>query len=143
MTYTELKAKHQKEVNEFPFGFAFSEKQFNEMMINFGLKPEDTDKIYSIGAGGYIKKTDSDKMDEMFNRHRTEINNAINDKHNGTKFAFEMFSYELANHEYGYTGDLEETLDALGYTREQVRENKNLYNGLIKAMSKYEKRRKI
>lgn len=30
--YTELKAKHQAEVDAFPFGFAFNNKQFNEMM---------------------------------------------------------------------------------------------------------------
>lgn len=139
MKYLELKQQHQKEVNEFPFGFAFDKKQFNEMMINFGLKPEDKDKIYSIGAGGFIRKTDSDKMDEMFKRHKTEIDNAVNDKLTGEKFAYEMFLYELANHEFGYTGDIDETLDALGYTKDQITDNKNLYKGLIKAMSKFNK----
>lgn len=46
--YTELKAKHQAEVDAFPFGFAFNNKQFNEMMEKWGLTPDDTDKIYSI-----------------------------------------------------------------------------------------------
>ena len=49
--YTELKAKHQKEVDAFPFGFAFNQSQFNEMMAKWGLTPNDTDKIYSIGGG--------------------------------------------------------------------------------------------
>ena len=34
----------------------------------------------------------------------------------GTAYLFQMFRYELANHEYNYTGDAEETLDALGLT---------------------------
>lgn len=137
MKYLELKQKHQKEVNNFPFGFAFDNKQFEEMMTNFGLKTTDTDKIYSIGSGGYIRKTDSNKMDEMFSKHKKEMEEAINDENNGSQFAYEMFAYELANHEYGYTWDLDETLDALGYTREQIRKNKNLNKGLKKAISKF------
>ena len=124
-------------MNAFPFGFAFNEKQFEEMMEKFGLNKDDTDKIYSIGAGGYIRKTDSDKMDEMFKRHKQELQQAIDEDKTGKGFICEMFTYELANHEYGYTRDLDETLDALGYTREEVRKKKNLYNGLIKAMSKF------
>ena len=137
MKYLELKKKQQEEVNAFPFGFAFNEKQFEEMMEKFGLNKDDTDKIYSIGAGGYIRKTDSDKMDEMFKRHKQELQQAIDEDKTGKGFICEMFTYELANHEYGYTRDLDETLDALGYTREEVRKKKNLYNGLIKAMSKF------
>lgn len=30
--YLKLKNKHQKEINDFPFGFAFSQKQFDDMM---------------------------------------------------------------------------------------------------------------
>ena len=48
MKYLKLKEKHQKEVNDFPFGFAFSNQQFKEMIEKFGLKEKDTDKIYSI-----------------------------------------------------------------------------------------------
>ena len=48
MKYLELKQRQQKEVNDFPFGFAFSNQQFKEMMEKFGLKETDTDKIYSI-----------------------------------------------------------------------------------------------
>ena len=32
--YNELREKHQKEVNDFPIGFAFSDKQFEEQMQN-------------------------------------------------------------------------------------------------------------
>ena len=37
MTYEELKAKHQAEVNAFPLGACFSKAQFEEMMS--GLDP--------------------------------------------------------------------------------------------------------
>ena len=79
MKYLELKQKQQKEVNEFPLGFAFSKEQFEEMMEKFGLDKNDTNKIYSIGAGGYVKKSDAEAMDKMFIRHAEERQKAIDD----------------------------------------------------------------
>ena len=137
MKYLKLKEKHQKEVNDFPFGFAFSNEQFKEMMKNFGLKENDTDKIYSIGAGGYIRKTDSEAMHNMFKRHREEIENEIKNDKDGTGFIYEMFRYELSNHEYCITYDIEPTLDALGLTLEKINKNQNLVKGLKKALDEY------
>jgi len=137
MKYLELKQKQQKEVNDFPFGFAFSNQQFKEMMEKFGLKETDTDKIYSIGAGGYIRKSDSDAFDEMFKRHRKEIEDEIEKDKKGTGFIYSMFSYELANHEYCITYDIEPTLDALGLTLDEINKKENLLNGLRKALKEY------
>ena len=137
MKYLELKQKQQKEVNDFPFGFAFSNQQFKEMMEKFGLKETDTDKIYSIGAGGYIRKSDSNAFDEMFKRHRKEIEDEIEKDKKGTGFIYSMFSYELANHEYCITYDIEPTLDALGLTLDEINKKENLLNGLRKALKEY------
>lgn len=137
MKYIDLKQKQQQEVNDFPFGFAFNNKQFKDMMENFGLKETDTDKIYSIGAGGYIRKTDSEAMEKMFERHRLEMQDEINKDKKGTGFVYEMFRYELANHEYCITYDLEPTLNALGLTEKQVYENPKLLTGLKKALERY------
>jgi hypothetical protein len=131
--YKELKNKHQQEVNNFPFMFAFDNKQFAEGMKKLGLTENDTDKIYSIGAGGYIRKTDSQAMDEMFNRHEKEMQEAINSDITGEGFIYDMFVYELNNHEYGYTGYVSDTLDALDLTMEDINNNKSLLNGLKKA----------
>lgn len=71
--YAELRSRQQKEVNALPLGFAFSNRQFEEMMKGWGLDPEkDLDKIVSIGAGGYIQKKDRSLMHETFDRHRRE-----------------------------------------------------------------------
>ena len=51
MTYEELKNKHEQEMNAFPLGACFSQKQFEEMMQKWGLTIDDTDKILSIGGG--------------------------------------------------------------------------------------------
>lgn len=129
--YTELKSKHQKEVDAFPFGFAFNQKQFDEMMEKWGLAPTDTDKIYKIGGGGFVRKSDADAMDEMFARHESECKVAMQDD----EYLFQMFDYELANHEYGYTGDLEDTLDALGLTMDEINADPRMANALKKAIA--------
>jgi len=35
--YDEVKNRHQKRVNDFPLGFAFSNEQFKNMMEKWGL----------------------------------------------------------------------------------------------------------
>jgi hypothetical protein len=135
MKYSELKAKHQAEVNAFSLGFAFSEKQFDEMMEKWGLTPDDTDKIYSIGGGGYVRKSDSAAMHEMFERHEAEHKAAMQDD----EYLFSMFNYELANHEYSYTQELDDTLDALGLTIDEINANPRMASALKRAIAANER----
>lgn len=131
--YKELKDKHQQEVNSFPMMFAFSQEQFDKGMKKLGLEPSDTDKIYSLGGGGYYKKSDAEALHEMFNRHEKEMQEAINNDTTGEGFIYNMFRYELNNHEYSYTREIDDTLDALGLTKEEINNSKNLLHGLKKA----------
>ena len=132
--YAELRHRQQEEFNALPLGFAFSNKQFDEMMRNWGLDPEkDVDKIYSIGAGGFVQKKDAELLHETHKRLDEEMAAAIAADETGEGFIYEMFLYELDNHEYGYTGELEETLDALGYTVEDINADKRLLCGLNRA----------
>ena len=48
-----------------------------------------------------------------------------------------MFESELSNHEYVYTGDLTDTLAALGLTMKEIETNENLRNGLNLALNRY------
>ena len=41
-----------------------------------------------------------------------------------------MFVYEMINHEYSLTLDLEDTLQALNLTTKEISQNENLENGL-------------
>lgn len=127
--YKTMKDQHQEEVNNFPMFFAFSNKQFEEGMKKIELSPSDTDKIYNLGGGGYYKKTDSEKLHVMFNNHSEEMKKAMTNE----KFVYDMFDYELGNHEYNYTGEVEQTLDSLGLTIQEVNNNSLLSNGLQKA----------
>lgn len=131
--YRELKEKQQEEFNKFPLGAAFGNEQFKEMMEKWGLKEKDTDKIISLGAGAFIRKADKEAFLDLNRRHTAQLKEAIAADETGEGFIYQMFYYELANHEYGYTGDLEDTLDALGYTAEEINADERLLRGLNKA----------
>ncbi len=135
--YKDMKERHQKEFNEFPMVFAFSDEQFKESMNQLGLDPTETDKIYAYGdTGGFFKKSDAEKLHDMNQRHSEERKNAIATDDN---FIYEMFFYELGNHEYGYTQDVSDTLDALGLTIDEVNNNVRLLKALEKACKACEK----
>lgn len=132
--YRELKEKQQAEVNAFPMFFAFSQSQFDEGMKKLGLEPDETDKIYKLGnTGGFYRKSDSKALHDMFDRHDKETEDAIAADETGEGFIADMFSYELSNHEYGYTRDVEPALMALGLTLDEINADQRLVHGLHKA----------
>jgi len=76
-TYQELKDRHQKEMDAFPLGAAFSNSQFEEMMQKWGLTVKDTDKICSIGGGCFIRKSYKEAFFNMLKRFKNETDAAI------------------------------------------------------------------
>lgn len=133
--YKVLSDKHQKEINEFPISFAFSNQQFAEGMKKLGLSPDDTDKVYKLGeSGGFYRREDAEKLNEIFARHRKEMQDEIDNDPTGDSFIYDMFNYELSNHEYVVTGDVSDTLNALGLTYEKINNDKKLLHGLKKAI---------
>ncbi len=128
--YVDMKAKHAKNINSLPMFFAFSQEQFKEGMEKFGLKATDTAQVCRIPAGGIIKKTDKKLVIETFLNHTKEMKEAIDADKTGEGFITEMFKYELINHEYCYTSDPTDTLEALGLTEEEVYKSKTLSKGL-------------
>ena len=136
--YREMKERHRKEIAEFPMFFAFSDQQFAEGMQRLGLEPTDTKAIYRLGdTGGFYRKSDAEQLRQMLVRHEREMQNAIAEDTTGEGFIFDMFFYELANHEYCITYDYEDTLGALGLTNEEIRDNNALAAGLKLATKKY------
>lgn len=128
--YDEVKNRHQKRVNDFPLGFAFSNEQFKDMMEKWGLEENDTDKILSIGGGGFIRKTDLEEYNKMWDEIRKENKELIESDKTGDGYIKDMFVSELENHEYCITYDIEDTLDALELSYEQVMSSPNLKHGL-------------
>ena len=135
--YTELKNKQQKEINAFPLGAAFNNEQFAEMMHKWGLTENDTDKIYHIGGGCYIRRSDHTAFHEMLDRHEREREAAIAADTKGDGYIYDMFYTELANHEYCITCDLTDTIYALGLSVDEINADKRLLHGLNKAVKQY------
>lgn len=135
--YSELINKQQNELDNFPIHFAFDEKQLNEGLKELGLNENETDKIIGIGAGGFIRKSDLETFTEMMQRHRKEFQNEIENDTTGENFIKDMFLYELANHEFCITYELDDTLDAVGLTIEDINNSKTLKHGLEIAKTEY------
>lgn len=132
--YQSLKQKHQQEISVFPMVFAFGQKQFESAMKKLGLKPTDTDKVCSLyGAGDIMRKADVPDYIKLIKRQHKELKDAINADKIGDGFIYDMFSTELANHEYCITCDLSDTLSVLNLTVEEVNADPRLLHGLCKA----------
>lgn len=117
---TDLKAEKQNKVDALITSckvfFAFSNEQFTSNMPTL----EEGDKIVSMGAGGYLPKSQVqnwiDGMDAIGKWYKGATKSI--------KLRKQNIAYELSNHEAYYTGDISDTLDALGedYTRAEVLE---------------------
>lgn len=136
--YAEMKARHQERVNALPLKFAFSMEQFRAAMESWGLTENDTDKIYKMsGTGGFYRREDSQLIFSTLEENEIEMKAAIGNDLDGSGFIKDMFRYELANHEYCITYDLEPTLDALGLSVDDVNASRALLNGLKLAKQEY------
>ena len=126
-SYRELRDRQQKEFNELPLGFAFSDKQFDEMMGKWGLDPEkDLDKICRIPGGGFIQKKDHKHYHEVVDRHTAELEAAKRSDTDGTGFLYQMFQDEPDNNKLNAVLDL-----ADAYAEYEYEERKSLkkYSG--------------
>ena len=136
-SYLELMKKQETERNNFPMFFAFNKEQFEEGMRKLGLEPNDTGALLKLGdTGGFIRKDDKPDFSDMMERHYLEKKAAIDADSTGEGFIFEMFDYELSNHEYNYTRDLTDALRAVGLTEADIKAGATLKSGLLKAMKK-------
>lgn len=129
--YVELKGKHEKKINDFPMGFAFSDKQFEEAKEKLGVT--DNSELLSLSAGGFIRKSDKKSFDTLFAELDRETEEAMKDD----EYLFQGFLYELGNHEFCITYDPESTLDCFGLTIDEVNANKRLLDIFKKARLQY------
>ena len=97
MNYREYREVKQKSFNELPIFFAFGMRQFKEAMEERGLTEKDTDKIYSLGAGGYYLRSDAPLIRAWFSK-KDELPELMKNY----EFAEDAFFYEMVNTEYGY-----------------------------------------
>ena len=129
--YVDLQDKHQAEYDAFPMMFAFSNEQFEEGLKKLDATPKE---IVSLGYGTYIRKADISDFEKMVTRLNNEKSEMLN---NNDRYLYQAFLYELANHEYGYTYDIEPTLQALGLTADQIADDHRLVTILNDARAEY------
>lgn len=126
-SYRKMRAEQQEAVsailNKYAF-FAFSNEQFYEGLRKFDLSdsPEDLAKLSRIYGGGYILKDHAAELSAVFDKNADEFSDRCNDPETGSRFLYGAFREELANHEYSYTGDPSDALQALGFTLEDLQE---------------------
>lgn len=120
MLYEEFRNKRQNEFNNFKgVGFAYSNKQFNDLLKKLDTTP---DNLYSIGHGGYILKNRYNDFMDMLIRNDNELDELMKDY----DFCLSALKFELFNHEYGITYDNTPALEALNLTSEDLINNETV-----------------
>jgi len=130
--YFQFKKRQQQRVNEFEgLFFAFNSKQFTEGMQKVNLKPDETDKIYSLPvSGGFVRKDRSQALWELIENNDKELQEALKDE----EFLLDALIYELRNHEFIINGDIAPALDVLGLTADTV--DRDILNKAIDGVMK-------
>lgn len=131
-----MKQRHQKDLDDFPYFVAITKEQFKEKCKELGLSKQDKEKLLILKNGACMKKENLKSWGDMLIRHQQEKDTLIKNDRTGTGFIYDMFFSELNNHEYGYTFDDIDTIESLGYSREDIEKNSALKNGLQLAKDK-------
>ena len=138
MRYVELKNKQRKEYDDFSnredvvMFAAFSNKQFDEAIEKYKIENYKIELVH-IGMGMFLAKKNTEELRQLGEKWAVEMKEARKDEN----FAIDMFLYELANHEFGYSYDVEETLDALGLDVADFKQEKHLQKCLDIAINRY------
>ncbi len=122
--YRNYKKSCEEKVNNFPMMFAFSKSQFEEGLSKLGVTKEE---VMSIGAGGFIRKSDMKSFETLMDDLDLELSKHIKED---DEFVLQMFEYEMGNHEYCITGNDEEVLNVCGLEVESL--NNDRLNKLYK-----------
>ena len=134
--YKKLKDMHTLEKNVLPFFFiGLNEEQFNAMIRSFGLQPDDLDAFYDIALSDFDEREYS-WIEDMFVGYGAAMQRAIHDDETGDGFIYEMFLYELENHDFVHTNNLTDVLHELLLSADEIIANKRLLHGLRKALAK-------
>ena len=137
-TYKDMKERQEQETHAFIAEhafFAFTDEQFNEGLVKLGIGKEEAVRLLvHIGANCYMLKEKRDAYVALSNRLEAELMENIAQDPTGDGFIFDMFYYELANHEYAISGELGPAIMACGLTVQDLKDNPALYAGLKKAV---------
>lgn len=133
-TYVQMKRRHKRELNSIPKFFAFNRKQYEENRLASGIPEEE---VTSLGImGGYCRKADIAKLEEISKRHVAELEEAYKDD----DFLYKAVLYNLNNYEFCVTEDWTDVLEELGFGYGEVFENERMRRIFEKAEVDYMER---
>ena len=92
-TYQEMRARFQRDFDDFPFLFAYSNEQFDRALAERGWSEAD---LIRIMPGGFIHKQDARRLRKMTDDHDRELHERMAER----DFAVQAFIFEMGNHEY-------------------------------------------
>lgn len=101
--YLDLQKRHQKELEDFPIAYAFSDEQLQEALKKLGATKEECVTVF--GHGDIVKRTDAKALVAMLKRHTEEVKQKLRDD---VEFAEAAFLYEMDNHEYAINWSADE-----------------------------------
>ena len=115
--YLDLQKRHQKELEDFPIAYAFSDKQLQEALEKLGATKEECITVF--GHGDIVKRADAEALVKMLERHSKELKQKLKDD---PDFAEAAFLYEMDNHEYAINWSADEdVLDCLNLNWDMIR----------------------
>ena len=113
--YSQMEKAHKQEMDDFAeehVFFAFDHNDLEEGCRRWGIPTsEASTQLVSIGAGGYIRRTDFPLWLQLLARQSKEVRSAMDDDKTGEGFIFEGMLNELVGqHDWGYA-DEDEVLE--------------------------------
>jgi len=126
--YEELIKNKEQEQNKYPFIFSDLDEMEKELAKR-NINKEDI-KYYFSENHFYIIQRHVDKFNEIAEKYEKEIEKRIEQDLTGEGFIKDMFKTQLKNYEYGYTLEVDDAIERLGFTLEEIDGNARLKNGL-------------
>lgn len=128
-TYEQRKNEFEELTNSTEILRAFSDKQYEEIKPKLEKRKEDWQTLVE-----FMWWITTKKIAENYNKKaKKKIKEFEKLKRLDNQFLLNAFEYELANHEYCITYDIEDTLDALGFKKNK-KEEYNLTKREIKIL---------
>lgn len=136
-SWEEFTEKYKKKFETIPMYYAFDEKQLGELKEQLGIQnnEEFKNKVAPFMCG-YILKKDIPQLIKFYEQKYAEYKRLLKKDKTGNGFIQDMFYSELINHEYCYTQELDDTLDSLGLTLDEINQDSKLRHGLDLALHK-------
>ena len=127
----------KEDFNKLPIYWAFGDQQFQELLKKLNLKdtPEDLKQLVNVGYGGIMRKCDLSLLECHNNTFSSKKLNFW--LFHNFNFAYTAFIYEMENHEFGYTYEIDDTLEALGLSLEDISKNALLRLAYLRARKDY------